>query len=74
MSQGTLKAFAIALLVFGVVIILLGMMLLVMPGRAGKGIILIAVGAGLIGFAVLRLNALAVSPSFRKEDDSVDGE
>lgn len=59
MNQGCLKGFAIALLLLGVLLALVGLVFLLAPGRAVKGIILLGIGGALIGFAASRLKVMA---------------
>jgi hypothetical protein len=61
MSQGSLRAFAFVLVVFGTLIMLLGIVFLLAPGRAAKGLLLLAIGGGVVGFAVQRLKTLATT-------------
>lgn len=63
MNQGCLKAFAFVLMVLGALLGLLGVVFLIAPGRAVTGLIMLVIGAVLIGFAASRLKAMkAVSP------------
>lgn len=59
MNQGCLKAFAFVLLLLGALVALLGLVFLLAPGRASKGLIMLAIGGALIAFAASRLRALA---------------
>jgi len=64
MNQGCLKAVAIALMLLGVLLALVGLVFLLAPGRAVKGIILLGIGGALIGFAASRLRVMAqLSPA-----------
>ncbi|MEI6501836.1 MAG: hypothetical protein WCP21_12515, partial [Armatimonadota bacterium] len=59
MNQGCMKAFAVALMLLGVLLALVGLVFLLAPGKAGKGIIVLALGGALIGFAANRLKVMA---------------
>jgi DNA-binding transcriptional ArsR family regulator len=59
MNQGCLKTTAIVLIVVGVLLALLGLIFLLAPGKAVKGLIMLAVAGVIIGFAASRLKAMA---------------
>lgn len=59
MSQGCLRVFAAALLLAGVLLALLGLVFLLAPGRASKGVALLAMGFALIAFGANRLKVMA---------------
>jgi hypothetical protein len=58
MNPGCLKTFAMLLLVLGALLGLLGLIFLIAPDRAGTGLILLVIGAVIIGFAASRLKAM----------------
>jgi len=63
MNQGCLKAFAIVLLLLGVLLGFLGLVFVIAPGRAGTGLVMLVLGIAIIGFAASRLKAMqALSP------------
>ncbi|MCE5240375.1 hypothetical protein LLH23_18065 [bacterium] len=63
MNQGCLKAFAIVLLLLGVLLGFLGLVFAIAPGRAGTGLVMLVLGIAIIGFAATRLKAMqALSP------------
>lgn len=68
MNQGCLKPVAYFVLVLAVLLGLVGLLFVLAPGKAGKGLLMLAIAAGLIGFAVSRLRAMAqLSPQYLEE-------
>lgn len=71
MSQGCLRTVAYFVLLVGVVVGLLGLVFILAPGKAAKGLVMLIVAAGLVGFAVSRLRAMArLSPQYLAEQIS----
>ena len=68
MNQGCLKAVAHSLVVLGVLLGLVGVIFVLAPGRAGKGLVMLGLAALLIGFAANRLRAMArLTPQYLEE-------
>lgn len=61
MNQGCLRTFAISIAVFGALLGILGLIFLLAPGYALKGIIMLALGLGIVLFAASRLRVIAAN-------------
>ncbi|NPV46735.1 MAG: hypothetical protein HPY69_07240 [Armatimonadetes bacterium] len=71
MSQGCLRTVAYSLMLVGALIGLLGLVFVLAPGRAAKGLMMLLVAGGLIGFALSRLRAMArLTPEYLAEQVS----
>lgn len=71
MNQGCLRSVAYAVLVLGVLSGLWGLVFVLAPGRAGRGLVMLVVAGGLLAFALSRLRAMArLTPEYLAEQIS----